>query len=219
MSLRESYDDYYRNPNYFSYHEWIYRRYIATLLAVAQLRPGSSVLDVGCGQGFFSSLLQRCGMKVYGIDLSEVGVRCADRAYGFLGARFIVADATRTPFGEQFDCVFTRSLSLYNSATFSSDSTVTDVLLYSVKENGCLLFLYNTNLARTQLHGSWRYHSLENVREHFSTFRNPQIFLVNRLHASFVGKRAFSNLSTRLNSFISSRFDIGADLVCILRKE
>src|SRR5215467_14714665 len=86
------YNAQYQNNNYFRYSERIYGRYIASLISACGLKEGSMVLDVGCGQGFFSYLLRKCGMNVYGIDISEVGIRMAQSLYGDLGINFAVAD-------------------------------------------------------------------------------------------------------------------------------
>lgn len=40
-----------------------------------------SVLDLGCGNGWFSAALDRCGFQVTGVDYSESGLRIASRQY------------------------------------------------------------------------------------------------------------------------------------------
>ena len=41
-----------------------------TLVRCGNLSPGASILDVGCGDGRFSTLLARLDMSVTGLDLS-----------------------------------------------------------------------------------------------------------------------------------------------------
>lgn len=55
------------------------------------LRPGTRVLDVGCGNGALAGSLLERGCHVVGIDLSERGVAIARRAHP--SARFEVAAA------------------------------------------------------------------------------------------------------------------------------
>jgi len=217
MTTAGSYERYYEEPNYFGYREWLYRPYISSLLKAAGLGKGSSVLDVGCGQGFFSSLLRRCGLSVYGLDLSEAGVRAAKHAWTSLDIHFLVADIMDPPFAHAFDGVFARSLSLYNRDNFASDRTVTDSLLKLVKPNGTLLFLYNTNLHRSKTSLSWRYHSVEDVRNHFSHYPNHQIFFSGKLDCLLLRRRAFSGPASTLNTFLSRTLGLGGDLVCILK--
>jgi SAM-dependent methyltransferase len=159
-----------------------------------------------------------CGMRVHGIDLSETGVRSAQRLYGSAGIEFVVGDALRIPFARKFDCVFTRSLSLYNSEDFRSDSYVTEVLLSSVREGGCLIFLYNTKLAVSKMSGTWRYHSFTDAQKHFSRCRDYRLFFISKIDTLVLGRHAFNAACTTLNSFMSTRFGIGGDLVCVVRK-
>src|SRR5882672_6863577 len=46
-----------------------------------ELKPGTRVLDVGCGNGFTCGEFLRCGCYVVGIDLSEEGIGWARRTY------------------------------------------------------------------------------------------------------------------------------------------
>lgn len=219
MNVAESYDNAYQAQNYFAHREWMCRPYISSLLNLAGLPLGSSILDVGCGQGFFSYLLQTSGMRVHGLDLSETGVTAAHQLYGHLGIKFVVADAMHIPFSQRFDCVFTRSLSLYNSDRFPFDSSVTDALFPSVTPGGCLIFLYNTKLGNSKVNSSWRYHSLADAQNHFAAYPSFKLFFVTKIDTVVWGKRAFSARFTDVNSFISRRFGVGGDLVCLIRKQ
>jgi 2-polyprenyl-3-methyl-5-hydroxy-6-metoxy-1,4-benzoquinol methylase len=55
------------------------------------LRPGTRVLDVGCGNGFTAGQFLERGCEVVGVDLSESGVELARRKYP--DARFEVIGA------------------------------------------------------------------------------------------------------------------------------
>jgi len=218
MSRSASYDRLYEHARYFHYPLWIYRPYVARLLKKAAVTPASLVLDVGCGQGFFSYLIRMAGMRVFGVDLSEVGVHAADRVYGRFGIHFLVGDAMNLPFKHEFDCIFVRSLSLYNTEEFRSNSRVTDTLLASVRPGGCLIFVYNTKLDSRDSTSSWRYHSLRDATQHFSSYADHQIFFLSRLDTLILGKHAFNRVAFALNEFISKRFGFGGDLVSIVRK-
>ncbi len=86
------YDTQYQKPNYFSYSERLYAGYLSGLIQACGLKPGATVLDVGCGQGFFSYLFRKHGMAVRGIDISAVGIRAAQDLYRHLGIEFVVED-------------------------------------------------------------------------------------------------------------------------------
>lgn len=65
-----------------------------------------TVLDIACGEGYGSALLKQGGAKeVYGADLDQETIRRAAAKYP--GVKFVVADATKTPFENNFfDAVF-----------------------------------------------------------------------------------------------------------------
>jgi SAM-dependent methyltransferase len=63
-------------------------------------RPGTRVLDVGCGAGTNSIFLARAGFRVCGVDLAPAAIAAAQKRAGRAGLRidFRVADALRLPF-------------------------------------------------------------------------------------------------------------------------
>ena len=50
----------------------------------------------------------------------------------------------------KFDCVFTRSCSLYNTDDFIIRNDTTGYLLTQIKNGGTFIFAYNTNLNPTK---------------------------------------------------------------------
>jgi len=209
------YDVKYRDANYFQYRRWLHAPYVSSLIRVCGLPEGSSVLDVGCGQGFFSYLFHTHGMKVTGIDVSETGIRTAERLYGRSGITFTVADVRTAVLPERFDCLFVRSCSLYNTAGFSADDETTRELLRHVKPNGTFIFAYNSNFS-SRPSPTWRYHSLADVRAHFGRYPGARIFFSTRLDTWLLRSYALRPLVTRLNVLVSGISGMGGDLVCIL---
>lgn len=91
-----------------SHHEETYLRYFS------QIPQGSSVLDIGCGPGYFSLLLSSLGMKVTAADYSE---KMLEQAKNLLNGttsknvEFVQADAHCLPFEDNsFDAVVSRNL-------------------------------------------------------------------------------------------------------------
>jgi 2-polyprenyl-3-methyl-5-hydroxy-6-metoxy-1,4-benzoquinol methylase len=90
------------------------------------LRPlagsGARVLDAGCGNGAFCSILQKnLGLEAYGCDLSESGVEIATKNYP--DCRFqqlSVYDDFATAFGTKFDAIISIEVieHLYDPLTF-----------------------------------------------------------------------------------------------------
>lgn len=65
-----------------------------------------TVLDLGCGSGWFSAALDRCGFAVTGVDISEASLNLAQRHYPHLGFhRVDVMQALDLGFAQRFDAV------------------------------------------------------------------------------------------------------------------
>lgn len=72
-------------------------RGVALLLEATGLAPGDPVLDLACGAGRHTRLLAERGLRVFGLDLSEVLLLRAKKADA--GARLLRADMRQIPFG------------------------------------------------------------------------------------------------------------------------
>lgn len=72
-------------------------RGVALLLEVTGLAPGDPVLDLACGAGRHTRPLAERGLRVFGLDLSEVLLLRAKKADA--GARLLRADMRQIPFG------------------------------------------------------------------------------------------------------------------------
>lgn len=96
------YDQWYDSPR----GQWIGRREAELVLDHLQPRPGESMLDVGCGTGFFTrTLAASVDGPVHGIDISSDRVEYA-RQRNMEGASYAVADARALPYSDaSFDLV------------------------------------------------------------------------------------------------------------------
>jgi SAM-dependent methyltransferase len=77
---------------------------VDVLVELLALRPGSAVLDVGCGPGRHAHELARRGIVVHGVDVSARFVDLARRDAP-PGATFERLDARRLQFDAEFDAV------------------------------------------------------------------------------------------------------------------
>jgi SAM-dependent methyltransferase len=211
-----TYNRFYRQPNYFQYRDWLYRPFIRALIKAAGLKRGSRVLDVGCGQGFFTALFADEGMDSLGADISAEGVAQARNQHGKSGAKFEVGSALQLPYGAVFDCVFSRSCSLYNRADFVDHRVLTEALLGYVRPGGVLIFDYNTKLCAWKKSSRWRYHSLDEARRHFSPYANSRVCFSLRFDTLLLGHHAFG--FTGLNALASRLSGVGGELVALVRK-
>jgi SAM-dependent methyltransferase len=218
QSIASAYDENYRSSNYFGYRRWIFRPFIRALAGRARLAKGSSVLDLGCGQGFFTSLFAGFGMKALGVDISSEAIRSASEEYGSSGAKFEVGDVMSLPYKNAFDCVFVRSCSLYNSADFEENRDATDVFLGYVKQWGVLVFDYNSRLCPRKSGQTWRNHSLAAVNKHFSCYPGASVYFSTRLEAILLNRLALSFPITQLAVLSNYMTGMGGELVAIVRK-
>ena len=174
----------------------------------------------GCGQGTFADLFAENGLRTHDVDLSEVGISAAREVNKNKNKNlsFAVGDILDLDNRNQFDCVFTRSCSLYNSQTFEEDQRTTEVLDSYVREGGVLIFVYHTRIGSRGVSPDWILHSVANVRNHFRPYPGAEVYFSLRLEAALFGRLSF----TRVNSAICERTSrlarIGEEVVAFVRK-
>jgi SAM-dependent methyltransferase len=79
---------------------------VALLHAIRDAHPGlTTALDVGCGQGFFSGLLHRTGLRVQGVDGRGSNVEAARRQHPDIGFRQADVEDARLKELGRFDLV------------------------------------------------------------------------------------------------------------------
>lgn len=78
--------------------------FIAALVAQLKLKPGSRVLDIGCGRGRHALALYALGFEVSGIDLSPSAIEEA-RLHETDRLKFVRADMRSFDLGQSFDLV------------------------------------------------------------------------------------------------------------------
>ena len=85
---------------------WVADHYVREF----DLQPGERLLDVGCGDGFWTGLFAEAGLVATGMDLSPGGIEIARHAHP--GVEFVVGNAEELPFAdESFEIVFCRAIS------------------------------------------------------------------------------------------------------------
>jgi SAM-dependent methyltransferase len=84
------------------------RFWLAQIVRWAAIRPGSAVLDLGCGTGRFAiPLTQALGAQVFALDREAAMIRQAIKKDGSGGVHWTVGDAHALPYAPlSFDAVF-----------------------------------------------------------------------------------------------------------------
>jgi SAM-dependent methyltransferase len=103
----EQYDAWYRTPR----GSWIGDTEYRLLQGALAPLPNETLIDVGCGTGYFTRRFAGDGLAVTGVDLAPTMVEFA-RTRAAAGERYLPADARRLPFPDRcFDlCVSVTAL-------------------------------------------------------------------------------------------------------------
>jgi 2-polyprenyl-3-methyl-5-hydroxy-6-metoxy-1,4-benzoquinol methylase len=121
------------------YNAWLYRRKkhcIATIFAAANLK-GKTVLDVGCGTGFFIDWFLQHGAIVSGMDITEISVATLKARFGSAVFRQDISDEHYVP-RQLFDIVNMWDVVYHIVETDSFIRTFTNIA-QSLKSGGLLL--------------------------------------------------------------------------------
>jgi SAM-dependent methyltransferase len=217
--LVKEYDSVYQQPHYFDHQASVERPFIKSLARKAKLREGASVLDAGCGQGFFTWLFADLGFKAVGVDISSQGILSAKKEFGSSGATFEVGDVVALPYVEAFDCVFARGLSLYNTVDFETNQHLTDVFLRYVKPGGVFIFVYYTVLDPRKKSASFLSHSMRTVKKHFARYPATKTYFSLRCWPFWLNSLAISAPVTFIDSTMSRCTGRGGYALAIVSKE
>lgn len=118
------------------------------------------ILDLGCGQGFFSRAFANLGAEVTGVDISkELIVLAGKNSDG--KAKFFVASADKLPFQEKFFNIVVCVLALQNIENFSGAVEEAARVLVPA---GRFLIILNHPAFRIPKQSSWEFDSKQNIQ-------------------------------------------------------
>jgi ubiquinone/menaquinone biosynthesis C-methylase UbiE len=114
------------------------------------------VLDVGCGNGYVSSLFAKEGAHAHGIDITPTGIELCQKRFQIMGlsGNFLVANAEELPFQDNtFDCVTSMGVLHHVPNTEKAVQEIFRVL----KPGGRLIVMfYHKNSALYRIHFTLR---------------------------------------------------------------
>ena len=98
-------NDYNKVADHFSSTRYAFNwSRVAEAIKKMQIKTGSNLLDLGCGNGRVIDILKSTGVNYTGLDISEELIKLAQEKYP--KEKFIVGDLLGTPFGDsEFDYV------------------------------------------------------------------------------------------------------------------
>ncbi len=147
---------------YDSKHEFV-SQYGKALLAELDLAPGQVILDLGCGTGKLSGELASAGAAVIGVDSSSEMVEKARSSHPAL--EFIVADATKLPFCNRFDIIFSNAVFHW----IPDQDALLSSVLRALKPGGVLLCEFGGERNTQRILGAFR----EEFQKLGHPFQNP----------------------------------------------
>jgi SAM-dependent methyltransferase len=121
------------------------------------LRPGMSLVDIGCGNGLYAHLFREAGLSVTGVDLSDRAIAHCLKMYGD-ACKWICGDALAMSFGGSFDVAFCHFLTYFNAFDDLRQARGDAArLLAYVKPGGRLFFVWISDLTAVRLTGATRF--------------------------------------------------------------
>jgi SAM-dependent methyltransferase len=107
------------------------------------------VLDVGCGTGFYTYCLGLAGFEADGLDCSEVAIQQAQIKWGDKH-QFIHGDGRDLrAYAGQYDVIFARGLSLYNTCDAKAVGRLTNHYLSVLRPRGVVMVIISSDLTGT----------------------------------------------------------------------
>lgn len=178
----------------------------------------NQTLDIGCGSGFFTSLLDEMGFDVCGLDLDLQNIKDAFKKYH---SDFLVANSKNPPFSKNsFDLILSRGLSTFYPDNIENASEQKKILLDLLKIGGVLVFITASNLSGKRTH--IQNHEIKNI---LSFFMKPDctvsvyfFFAKNHLF-KFVGGSAFNPIFSKLSIFLTKLTKRSGYIVCVVKKQ
>ena len=115
---------------------WIVSKELNTVLELLEISEGDSVLDAGCGSGYYSEYIRDHGGIPFCVDLSEEMIHVAKQK----SLEAIVADLAEINLGKKFDKILVAGVIEFNK----NPKKILVNLKNHLTKDGSLILLYNT---------------------------------------------------------------------------
>lgn len=202
-----AYDAWYETPR----GRWIGGTEFRLLRASLDARAGASVLDAGCGTGYFTRALARERLEMVGLDPDPAAIRFA-RSRAAPRERYVIGDAQALPFANaRFDYAVA-----ITSLCFIADQARALRELARVTRGRVALGLLNRHslLHRQKAgHGAYRgahWHTAREVRDLFAQCGMPDVALC---FAIYVPRGGW--LAERVESIVPGAMPVGGFMLAV----
>lgn len=158
------YNNFYNKSDFKYYNEKISLKFLKVICKICKIKPGSRILDLGCGTGIYTYLFQKLGYESIGIDISETAIKKAKEQYPL--SKFEVMDALNLTFDKKyFDVIFLFGCSVVNTDVLEDIDSVFKYLIDYLKNGGYIVYIGGSNLSGKQCYNSeWYNHTLKELK-------------------------------------------------------
>lgn len=127
------------------------RRFVKTLIKKSGMPQGSSLVDIGCGNGMYSGIFRDYGMNVKGIDISEKAIEfCNGKFQNEI--EFTCGDALSLGHEIECDYGFCSFFTLFNAFDTGRECReYADLIMNHIKKDGLLFFIWYSDLTAIRL--------------------------------------------------------------------
>lgn len=150
--MNNHYNEFYANGG-FKYDDEKSIKFIEENTIIPKIGEGLTLLDVGCGDGFWSKILAKYCKHITGIDISEKGIEIAKQKLPT--GNFIVGDALKHT--EKYDILFCRSPSIFNRPVDSDDFRNNIKYMMSLTKKYFIYTEYFTKELINNFNGRWHH--------------------------------------------------------------
>ena len=201
----EKYNRWYHSQ----YGSWVGQLEFSLLCQLLQPIKDDSLLDIGCGSGYFSRKFSDYGLNVTGIDPDQAMINFAISHNSDI--HYIIGDALALPFNKrEFDYS-----SAITSLCFIDQSQLAVAEMWRVSKKGMVLGLLNRNSllylqkANTGSYKGSRWDTLSDIKQWIAQL-NPKPSQVIIKTVLFIPGMGF--ISKKIEPFISSKILLGGFL-------
>lgn len=202
-----AYENYYSDQTleqpYFYHHHEREGRFLDDLMSRFAIVPGSQLLDIGCGNGFYANLFKQRGLQVTGIDRSEKAINYCVEKYG-TQSEWICDDAFNLMHHKKFDhafCFWFMYFNIFDKPSNGADSGVR--LMEYLKPGGKLFFIWHSDLTAVRLppdRFSVMNYTIPQLKQFFPGFSMEAYAIDSPAQTCrLLGKYSFNKYITRLS--------------------
>lgn len=186
--LRETYNKYFSSQE----NKWSSTNPVLTMRVAKQVlkwskelgltRKNLTLLDVGCGTGYFTNAFTDLGLKSTGLDYSDIAIAKASKA--FPNSQFIHMNGFEPNLHDQYDIIFCRGFSGANTHDLDFIAGWVNRYVKFLSKDGFFVLAYSTDFSGVEKSGETVNHSRDELNE-----------LMKKINAKYKGLKIFSYLN------------------------